>query len=140
MLEQSGFPRFKRLPAAPNGSYSYRHTLQTTSNDFRLASLHPISPLPQVDRHSLPHHAADRLHAEKGAAGVFIEISTSAGVLRVTSDHLVFLDNGKAVPASVIRPGYGLSSGSVVGTKEVRRSTGIYAPITKSGTIEVEEK
>lgn len=77
------------------------------------------------------------LHAEEGEAE-FIEISNGAGVLPITPDHLVFLANGDAVPASVIRVGDNLSSGVVTDVKQVIRTTGIYAPLTNSGTIEVE--
>ena len=52
------------------------------------------------------------LHAEEGAAD-FLELTHAKGVLPVTGDHLVFLANGDAVPASSIRKGDVLSSGVV---------------------------
>jgi len=65
-------------------------------------------------------------------------LSTAAGVLPITPDHLVFLANGQAVPAANIKVGDSLASGVVTEINHVVRSDGIYSPITKSGTIIVE--
>lgn len=63
-----------------------------------------------------------------------IHTTTSSDALEVTSDHLVFLQNGTAVRASKIRVGDVLDGVNVVVnniTHVVRR--GAYAPLTESG-------
>lgn len=57
--------------------------------------------------------------------------------LELTADHMVLLDNGKAVPAAAIIVGDKLFHGKVVtGIRQVQRK-GVYAPFTSSGTIAV---
>ena len=77
------------------------------------------------------------LHAEEGTAK-FVEITHANGKLPVTGDHLVFLADGSAVTASSVKVGDHLSSGIVTEIDEVVRGDGFYAPVTKSGTIVVE--
>jgi len=77
------------------------------------------------------------LHAEEGAAE-FVELTHPTGKLPVTGDHLIFLADGRAVTASSVKVGDKLSSGEVTNIAEVIRNDGIFAPMTKSGTIEVE--
>jgi hypothetical protein len=76
------------------------------------------------------------LHADAGSAS-FIELTTSSSVLPVSADHMMFLANGEAVPAASIKVGDVLSSGVVTSIEQVERD-GVYAPLTKSGTIVVE--
>ncbi len=74
------------------------------------------------------------LHAEQGTAS-FLEISHPQGVLPVTPDHLLFLADGTTIPAGMLQVGDMLTSGAVASIKKVVRHDGIYAPLTSSGTV-----
>ena len=53
------------------------------------------------------------LHAE-GTTARFVEITTTAGVLPVSPDHMVFLSSGEAITAKFVKVGHELTSGVVV--------------------------
>mmetsp|Transcript_19011 Transcript_19011/g.28179 ORF Transcript_19011/g.28179 Transcript_19011/m.28179 type:complete len:711 (+) Transcript_19011:18-2150(+) len=69
----------------------------------------------------------------------FIQLMPSK--LELSPNHLVFLDNGNAVPASLVEKGNRLLSGDqVTSVKRVYRKDGLYAPFTPSGTIVVNDQ
>lgn len=75
-------------------------------------------------------------HLHREVESDFLQIYTDPSAilpLEVTSDHLLFV-NGKAQPASTVRPGDSLSSGNVVRIESIKRR-GIYAPLTDAGEL-----
>jgi len=66
----------------------------------------------------------------------FIQLLPSG--MELSPNHLLFLDNGLAVPAGTIKAGDTLLSGDVVTSVRSVARRGIYAPFTKSGTIVVQ--
>mmetsp|Transcript_27719 Transcript_27719/g.42204 ORF Transcript_27719/g.42204 Transcript_27719/m.42204 type:complete len:728 (-) Transcript_27719:46-2229(-) len=63
----------------------------------------------------------------------FIQLRPSR--IELSSTHLVFLQDGRAVPAEVVEVGDILMSGEMVTGKRYVTRQGLYAPFTASGTI-----
>lgn len=55
--------------------------------------------------------------------------------LELTPDHMVFLEDGTVVPASVVNVGDRLSDGQTIHAIEKVSRTGVYAPFTSSGKL-----
>lgn len=85
-------------------------TVQTLGGDFASMSSLKIGDVIRTGSGFEP--IVGFLHAEATTAR-FIEITTSAGVLPVTSDHMVFLSSGEAVTAASVKVGDRLTSGVV---------------------------
>lgn len=73
----------------------------------------------------------------------FLRLITTGPPLEITSDHMLFVAGGRAVPAGSVKIGdeLELAGGERVTVKSVRRVTkkGAYAPFTPSGTIIVND-
>lgn len=71
----------------------------------------------------------------------FLQIKLNSNVLEVSATHLVFRQDGAAVPASLVSVGdkLQLSDGLVAEVENIRPVTksGVFAPLTQSGTIAV---
>jgi len=76
------------------------------------------------------------LHAEQFSMN-FLELTLPTGTLPISAEHLVFKADGQAVRAETVVVGDELVSGVVSSIAESVRQ-GVYAPLTKSGTIMVE--
>lgn len=82
-------------------------------------------------------------HKDAEAINHFLHITTNGNnkPLEISNDHMVFMDNGRSVPASMVKLGDKLvaTSGDVVEVTTIRsvNSKGLYAPFTYSGTIHV---
>ena len=55
--------------------------------------------------------------------------------LEVSRDHMVFVDGGRAVPASLLQVGDQLLNGDLITAIQQIVGTGVYAPFTPSGTL-----
>jgi hypothetical protein len=74
-------------------------------------------------------------HYSPGAKGRYLKILPFE--LEVTRDHMVFLEGGAAVPASMLQVGNRLKDGrEITGVRSVE-SQGAFSPFTYSGTIVV---
>jgi hypothetical protein len=74
-------------------------------------------------------------HREESNVAKFLQLLPSK--IELSENHMVFVDSGKAIPASTVKVGDILSSGQeVTGIKTVIRQ-GAFAPFTSSGTIVV---
>jgi Hint module len=84
-------------------------------------------------------------HKEAGLESDFISISTkgSRKALEMSEDHMVVVEGGRNVPASMIAVGDMLvtSSGELAAVKSIRIVTrmGAFAPFTRSGSIVVND-
>jgi len=81
-------------------------------------------------------------HYSPDSRAEFLEISTSMSTLQVSRDHLVFVNNRQAVPASLIRVGDEVTdeTGSKTPVTSIKNvvAEGVFAPFTPSGTIVVD--
>jgi len=69
----------------------------------------------------------------------FVQLMPSR--MELSSQHLIFLRDGRAVPAEIVQVGDILESGqTVTGVRSVTRHTGVYAPFTPSGKIVVNDQ
>lgn len=83
-------------------------------------------------------------HLDETFVANFVEIQTKTTALRATEDHLIALllpdeESGKYkrfVPAKSLKVGHALSAGNITSIRLVQ-DTGLYAPMTASGTLEV---
>mmetsp|Transcript_31433 Transcript_31433/g.47936 ORF Transcript_31433/g.47936 Transcript_31433/m.47936 type:complete len:213 (+) Transcript_31433:3-641(+) len=72
-------------------------------------------------------------HRSPDTLAEFVQLLPSK--LELSPSHMVFLQSGEAVPASIVKIGDVLQSGeSVTGIQKLMR-TGVYAPFTPSGTL-----
>jgi hypothetical protein len=55
--------------------------------------------------------------------------------LEVSRDHMVFVDGGRAIPASLLQVGDKLLNGDLITAIQQIVGTGVYAPFTPSGTL-----
>ena len=82
-------------------------------------------------------------HKNAEASSVFLQITTenNRNILEISKDHMVTIEGSRSVPASMIKLGDKLvtGSGDLVAVKTISNvfRKGIYAPFTYSGTIEV---
>lgn len=78
-------------------------------------------------------------HYNPSVRAPFLEIRTKKTTLRVSSDHMVFVSESRAVPASQLRVGNAIieSSGKKVAIVSIQTTTasGVFAPFTPSGKI-----
>jgi len=78
-------------------------------------------------------------HHHKTQTATFIQLMPSR--IELSSQHLIFLQDGRAVPAGIVRVGDVLQSGQIVtAIRTVTRHTGMYAPFTPSGKIVVNDQ
>lgn len=83
-------------------------------------------------------------HRNNNIKSRFLKISTPSSVIEVSPDHMVFVKDGRSVPASAIEVGDELSTAvsgvysrvSAIGSVEKK---GAYAPFTTSGTVIVND-
>jgi hypothetical protein len=79
-------------------------------------------------------------HYEPDAVSEYLRIqSQNKGAIEISAQHMLFLDNNKAVPAASVRVGDMLLGGNVVTKINHVMSKGAFAPFTNSGTIVVDK-
>lgn len=77
-------------------------------------------------------------HYEPDALSEYLRIqSQNKGAIEISAQHMLFLDNNKAVPAASVRVGDMLLGGNAVTKINHVMSKGAFAPFTNSGTIVV---
>jgi hypothetical protein len=72
-------------------------------------------------------------HRKDSLEAIFIQLLPS--MLEVSADHMVFVQGGRAVPASSLQVGDQLFSTDVVTSIQYVTRTGVYAPFTPSGFL-----
>jgi hypothetical protein len=81
-------------------------------------------------------------HYSPDSQATFLEIATSKSTLQISTDHMVFVDKQRAIPASMIQVGDQVvdETGSAVPVISIKYivAEGIFAPFTPSGTIIVD--
>lgn len=82
-------------------------------------------------------------HYHESAEGDFLQLFTegSKAPLELSADHMLFVEGGRAVPASAVNTGdkVVLADGKLATIKSIKTAVrqGVYAPFTESGTISV---
>ena len=78
-------------------------------------------------------------HRDETIEANYLKINTIAGSLDISKEHMVFMEGGRSVPASIVNVGNNLELAngeiSTVTSVNVVRKSGAYAPFTKSGTV-----
>ena len=84
-------------------------------------------------------------HNQKQVVAEYLEITTKASTLRLSSDHMVFTASGSAIPAANAKIGDSLivvleGKETVAPIQQIRaiQANGAFAPMTKSGKILVD--
>lgn len=72
-------------------------------------------------------------HRDESTVGKFLQLLPSK--LELSEDHMVFMENGRAIPASMVKVGDRLSLGQEVTAIKAVQRQGLYAPFTSSGGI-----
>lgn len=72
-------------------------------------------------------------HRDEFSASQFLQFLPSG--LEISSNHMVFMKSGKAVPASAVKRGDMLMNGQSVTDIRIVQRKGMYAPFTASGTL-----
>jgi len=136
-------------PEAPDGGFfacfSSKNTVQvmTGGNSIvhrRQMDKLKLGDLVLVDRENQkyePIYSFGHRHTTQTAQ--FVRLMPSR--LELSSQHLIFLQDGRAVPAGLIQVGDILESGQIItGLRWVTRHTGVYSPFTNSGKIVVNDQ
>lgn len=80
-------------------------------------------------------------HKSEGLMGDYVQLVTDSTKLELSSDHMVFVENGRSIPASLVQIGdyLVLADGALSLVQDIARVVrkGAYAPFTPSGTIVV---
>jgi hypothetical protein len=107
----------------------------TQLREVRLRDKVMVRPNRYEPLYSFGHYSPD-------SRANFLEISTEKSTMQISRDHMVFVDNHRAIPASMIQVGGQLvdESGSTVSVMSIKSivAQGLFAPFTPSGTIVVD--
>ena len=80
-------------------------------------------------------------HLDRQVEATYLQFVTARLVLEISKDHMVFVEGGRSVPASIVKVGEKLllTNGNVETVNAIRsvRKQGAYAPFTASGTVAV---
>ena len=80
-------------------------------------------------------------HMARQVKATYLQFLTTDVVLEMSKDHMVFVEGGRSVPASMVKVGDKLllANGNVDAVKAIRtvQKHGAYAPFTASGTVAV---
>jgi len=105
-------------------------------NSIRMADLQIGDKVLTQDGRYEPIYSFAHLHATQWAE--FVQLQTNKSTtLELTSDHMIWVSSNEYVPASLVQVGTMLSNREVIVQKRTVQKKGVYAPLTRSGTIVV---
>ena len=80
-------------------------------------------------------------HLARQVEATYLQFVAAGFVLEISKDHMVFVEGGRSVPASIVKVGDKLllTNGNAATVNAIRsvRKQGAYAPFTASGTVAV---
>ena len=80
-------------------------------------------------------------HLARQVEATYLQFVAAGLVLEISKDHMVFVEGGRSVPASIVKVGEKLllTNGNAATVNAIRsvRKQGAYAPFTASGTVAV---
>ena len=72
-------------------------------------------------------------HRAASLGAMFIKVMPS--MLEISANHMLFIEGGRAVPASLLKVGDRLLKGEIITSIEQVERMGVYAPFTLSGSL-----
>lgn len=136
-----GIPGLPTLPDVGDACFSADSSVQVAGKGSVAMKDLTIGDLVMTDQQYQPVFGFAHLEPSRMAEFLSIEMASNGKPLEITSEHLVFMQEGNAVRADSVKVGDMLrgTEGAVTVTKiEKVFKQGLYAPMTPSGSVVVE--